>query len=134
MKNLRKTTAAASVSALVAAPLAFALASSPATAQGVDGPERTKYFSVAGAEAEFSVEKEHGQFEVSADVDRANPGSHWKITLRHGGKVIYKKKLTADLEGDVDVTRTSNDTRGGDTFKVIIKHGDVSKSRTIKMR
>lgn len=72
----------------------------------------------AGAEFELSVDREHRGFEVDADIDDARPGSAWRVTLRHEGKVFYSKVRYADREGDIDVDRFRKNTRGKDTFRL----------------
>ncbi len=72
----------------------------------------------AGAEFELSVDREHRGFEVEADIDDARPGSAWRVTLRHEGKVFYSKIRHADREGDISVDRFRHNTRGKDKFRL----------------
>ncbi len=75
----------------------------------------------AGAQHEFSVDREGRGFEVSLDIDNAQPGSRWRITLRHDGKRVLRTVRTADHEGDVDVETWRKNTAGKDTFKVKVE-------------
>lgn len=109
---MRKHIAAAGLAAALAVPVTL-LAAAPAHAD-VDRSARC-----AGAEFELSVDREHGGFEIEADVD-ARPGSAWRVTLRHEGRVFYSKVRTADREGDIDVDRFRRNTRGKDTFRLTV--------------
>lgn len=130
MTNLRTTIATLGVTALVATPLA--VLAGPAHA---DGPERDREFRVAGADVDFSVEKDDGRFEVQVDLDDAKPGSTWRVVLRHDGKRFHNKVHRADGDGDVEIDKIRRDTRGADTFKVkVTKIGGAGKARTIRMR
>ncbi|GGD15816.1 hypothetical protein GCM10007231_13560 [Nocardioides daphniae] len=128
MFTLRKTTATLGATALLATGLG-AVATAPA--QAAD-----REFRCSGAEVEFDVEKEDGRFEVEADIDDAKPGSKWRITLRHDGKVYYNKVRTADSDGDVEVDRNRRNTAGKDVFKITVKKVGSKKScsRTITRR
>lgn len=128
--NTRKAIAAASATALLAAPLS--LIASPAHA---DGPEKDREFRVSGAEVDFSVEKDDGRFEVEVDIDDAAPGSRWRVVLWHDGKRFHNKVHRADGDGDIEIDKSRRDTRGADTFKVRVKKiGGPGKTRTIRMR
>jgi hypothetical protein len=120
---IRRSTAVLATGGLVAASLAFA---APATATDRD-------FRVGGAQADFSVDKDHGRYEVEVDIDHARPGSKWRITLWHDGKRYFKTVRTAQRDGDVrDVERTRPNTQGKDVFKVkITRIGGEGKTRTI---
>lgn len=125
--RIRRTTAALAVAALAAAPIAVA---APAHADGKD-----RDFRVAGAEVDFSVERDDGRFEVEVDIDDAKPGSKWRVTLKHDGKRYHKKVHRADREGDIEIEKNRRNTAGADVFKVKVqKVGGASKSRTIRMR
>ncbi len=127
--NIRKTTATVGVTALLAVPMTL-LASVPAHA---DGPDRE--FRLAGAEVDFSVEKDDRRFEVEVDIDDARPGSKWRVVLRHDGKVFHSKVHRADGEGDVEVDKSRRNTAGKDVFKVKVKKvGGDAKTRVIRMR
>ncbi len=127
MSKIRSTTAALGLAALVAAPIAVA---APAHADGKD-----REFRVAGAEVDFSVEKDDGRFEVSVDIDDARPGSKWRVVLRHDGKRYLNKVVRAERDGDVDIDRNRPNTKGKDVFKVKVKKvGGGAKSRVIRMR
>ncbi|MBE7323772.1 hypothetical protein IEQ44_03800 [Nocardioides sp. Y6] len=127
MFTLRKTVAALGATALLASPLALA-----APAQAAD-----REFRCGGAEVDFDVEKDDRRFEVEVDVDDAKPGSRYRVTLRHNGKVFHKKVHRADSDGDVvDIEKKRRDTRGKDRFKVTVKKigGPKACSRVIKRR
>lgn len=110
MNRFARTTALTTAGALLAVPAAV-LVATPAHAD-VD-----RYGSCGGGTYEFSVDREDGGYEVSVDVDRVAPGSRWKVVLRHDGNRFYKRTLTADNEGDLDVDRLRNNTGGNDRFK-----------------
>lgn len=128
MFTLRTSAAALGATALLATGLGT-LAVAPAHAAD-------REFRCAGADVEFDVEKEDGRFEVGVDIDRAKPGSKWRVVLRHDGKVFHNKVRRADREGDVEVERTRRNTAGKDVFKVTVKKVGTKKScsRTITRR
>lgn len=121
--NRTRTGIAALTAVAVAAPAALLLAA-PAHA---DGPEKSKEFRFAGAEVDFSVEKERGKFEVDVDLDDVRPGSRWRLVLRHDGKVVHDRTYTADREGEVEFTKYRKDTKGKDTFKLAVRKVDGPK-------
>jgi hypothetical protein len=85
----------------------------------------------AGAGYELSVDRERGGFEVDAGIDDANPGSRWKVVLRHEGRVIADVTRRADAEGDLDVDRFRPNTKGKDTFRLRVTHlGSDTTCRT----
>lgn len=130
MTNVRKTIATVSAAALFATPLS--LVASPAHA---DGPEKDREFRVAGAEVDFSVEKDDGRFEVAVDIDDAKPGSRWRVVLWHDGKRFHKKVHRADGDGEIEIDKNRRNTKGADNFKVRVKKvGGDSKTRTIRIR
>ena len=130
MTTVRKTIAAVGTAALLATPLS--MIAGPAQA---DGPEKDKEFRVAGAEVDFSVEKDNGRFEVEVDIDDAKPGSKWRVVLRHDGRRFHNKVHRANGDGDVGVDKNRRNTNGTDNFKVRVKKvGGDGKSRTIRMR
>ncbi|NHC21647.1 hypothetical protein G6553_00480 [Nocardioides sp. IC4_145] len=129
MTHARTVTAALAAASLIAAPLALA---APAHA---DGPEKEREFRVAGADVDFSVEKDDGRFEIDVDIDDARPGSKWRVVLRHDGKRFHNKVHRADSDGDIDIDKRRRDTKGADVFKVTVKKvGGNGKTRTIRMR
>lgn len=130
MMNLRRTTATIGAGALLAAPLTV-LGAAPATADA----EKEREFRVAGAEVDFSVEKDDGRFEVEVDLDEARPGSTWRIVLRHDGRRYHKRVHRADRDGEIEIDRKRRNTRGKDVFTVKVKRiGGPRKVRTIRMR
>ncbi len=108
----KRTAAGLTAASLIAVPTTLALTSGPAAA------DVERHGSCAGATYEFTVDRENGGFEVSADVEHANPGSRWRVVLRHDGNRIFRDVLRADAEGDLDVERFRNNTAGSDTFKM----------------
>lgn len=130
MSKIRRTTATLGAAALIAAPLS--VIGSPAQA---DGPEKEREFRVAGAEIDFSVQKDDGRFEVEVDIDDARPGSRWKVVLEQDGKRFHERVHRADGEGDVEIEHNRRNTRGADVFKVKVKKvGGGAKTRVIRMR
>jgi hypothetical protein len=130
MSKVRTTTAAIGTAALIAAPLS--MLAGPAHA---DGPEKEREFRLAGAEIDFSVEKDDGRFEVEVDIDDAKPGSKWRVVLRHDGKRFHNRIHRADRDGDIEIDKSRRNTNGADTFKLrVTKVGGGTKSRTIRMR
>jgi hypothetical protein len=112
-----KKTVIASTALLATAAAGTVLVATPAHADR--DIERTG--TCSGARYELSVDRERGGFEVDADLDRARPGSRWRVTLRHDGAVVTSKVHTADAEGDVDVDAWRRDTAGTDTFRITVK-------------
>lgn len=131
MKRLQRTTATLATAALLAAPVTM-LGAAPAHA---DDWEKEKEFRIAGAEADFSVEKDDGRFEIEVDIDDAKPGSKWRVVLWHDGRRYHKKVYRADGDGEIEIEKNRRNTRGKDVFKVKIKKiGGPKKTRTIRMR
>ena len=130
MSKIRTTTATLGAAALLAAPMS--LIGAPAQA---DGPEKDREFRLAGAQVDFSVEKDDGRFEVEVDIDDAKPGSKWRVVLKHDGKRFHSRAHRADSDGDVEVDRKRANTKGADVFKARVKKvGGAGKWRTIRMR
>jgi len=108
--NVKRTTIALGTACALAVPTALAVAT-PANA------DVERHGSCGGGTYELSVDREDGGFEVSADVDRVEPGSRWRVVLRHDGNRFYRNVLRADHEGDLDVERFRTNTAGSDTFR-----------------
>ncbi len=125
MNRIRTALAASSVAAVALG--GVVLAAGPAAA------DIERRATCGGAKAELSVDKEGKGFEVDADLDRAKPGSSWRIKLLHDGKVFTNVVRTADYEGDVDVERYRADSAGNDTFKLVAKNLDSGASCTLKI-
>lgn len=130
MTRTRKSLAALTASALLAGP-AVLLTAGPASADVEKGRE----FRFAGAEIDWSVEKERNRFEVDVDIDDARPGDKWKLVLRRDGKVVHSKTYTVDREGEVEFTKRVKNSKGKDRFKLAIRKVDGPKRySTIVMR
>ncbi len=119
MRTMRKATATLGIATLLAVP-AVTLVASPASAVEKSGP-------CADARVDLSVERDDGGFEVEADVDNANPGSRWKIVLKHDGKRFYKQTRRADNDGDISVDRFRSNTAGKDVFKLTVTKKSTGK-------
>ena len=127
MNTLRKSTAVAGITALLAVPTAMVVAS-PANADIERGG------SCAGARYELNVDRERGGFEVDADIEDAAPGSRWRIVLKHDGRTYYNKVRTTDREGDVDVERFRHNTNGRDRLGLRVKNlrtGEVCRTHVV---
>lgn len=126
--QIPRKTAVLGTAALVAVPMAL-VAVPPATAA-------EREFRYAGAEIEFEVDKDDGRFEVDVQIDDADPGSRWRITLWHDGKRYHKRVHRADSDGEIDIDRNRPDTKGKDVFKIKVKRIGSSQSvtRTIILR
>jgi len=74
----------------------------------------------AGATFELSIDRERRGYEVDADLDRATPGSSWRVAIRHDGKVVTSQVRRADREGEIDVDTWRRDTAGSDTFRLTV--------------
>lgn len=74
----------------------------------------------AGATYELNVDRERGGFEVDADLDNARVGSEWRVAIRHDGKLVTSRVLTADNEGELDLGVYRKNTAGKDTFKLTV--------------
>jgi hypothetical protein len=126
-----KKTVIASTALLATAAAGTVLVATPASADA--DVERTG--TCAGARYELNVDRERGGFEVDADLDRARPGSRWRVTLRHDGEVVTSKIHTADAEGDIDVDTWRRNTAGTDTFRLTVKpFGGTACSTKITVR
>ena len=123
MNRFARTTALTAAGAVLAVPTAV-LAAGPASAE----TEVDRYGQCGGGRYEFSVDREDGGYEVSVDLDNVAPGSRWKVVLRHDGNRFFKRTLTADNEGDLDVDRNRANTSGDDRFKFRAVRADGSAS------
>jgi hypothetical protein len=86
-----------------------------------------------GARMELSVEKDDGRFEVEADIDNANPGSRWRIVLKHDGKRYFRDVRRADGEGDISIDRTRRNTAGEDVFRMRVNKVGTSGGCSLKI-
>lgn len=109
-KNLIATTALLATAAAGTA----VMTASPAQAD----VDRTG--TCAGATYELSIDREKGGWEVDADLDNAEPGSAWRVALRHDGQVVTSKVHRADAEGEVDVDAWRRNTSGTDRFVLTV--------------
>ena len=126
---MKKTLIAGTALAATAAAGTTLLVAAPASA------DVERRGTCAGATFELNVDRERGGFEVDADLDRARPGSRWRVTLRHDGEVVTSKVHTADAEGDIDIDRWRRNTAGTDTFKLTVKPvGGTACSAKITLR
>jgi hypothetical protein len=121
MSTFTRLGAVAGTTALLAVP-ATVLLSAPAHA------DVERHGACGGGSYEFSVDREGGGFEVSADVDNVQSGSKWRVVLRHDGKKILARTLRADHEGDLDVERFRDDSAGKDRFRFRAARTDGSAS------
>lgn len=132
MSTLRRTTALAATTALIATPL-LAIGASPASAAEKNG-------RCDGARFSLDVEKDDGRFEVDADIDDAPRGSKWRIVLKQNGKTFVKTTRVArdddDRRGDISIERNRPDTRGNDVFRMTVNKVGTpgSCSRVIRLR
>jgi len=88
---------------------------------------------------EFSVDREHGGYEVSFDLEGVKAGSRWVVALRHDGRLITRKTITAhydDGTGELSLERWARNTAGSDKFQVRFRQAgtQVYKSSTITVR
>lgn len=123
MISFARTTALTAAGAVLAVPTAV-LVASPASAD----TEVDRHGSCGGGRYEFSVDREDGGYEVSVDLDNIAAGSRWKVVMRHDGNRFFKRTITADNEGDLDVDRYRNNTSGQDRFKFRAARVDGSAS------
>jgi hypothetical protein len=129
MSKLTRATALTAAGALLAAP---AVVLTTASAQA--GDDRERHGKIGSGRYEFSVEREHGRFDVDADIDGVRPGTRWKIVLKQEGKRFYKRVLTADREGEVEIKRDLNrpNTKGKDVFVFKAKRvGGTAHARSV---
>lgn len=105
--------------ALVGTPLAIALAA-PANA---DIDRQTSCSK--GGNIELSVDRERGGFEVDADIDGRHAGDRWLVSVRHDGKVVARKVIKADREGEVDLELYRPNSAGKDAFQVRARNLDT---------
>lgn len=134
---MMKRTIALTTAGVVLAGSATALVALPAAA---DGPEKHARGDVAGARFDISVEKDHGQFEVDADLDGVAASSNWKMIVRHDGERVATRTASAvrdDGQWEVDFNEVHRpNTSGKDTFKVTLKRTDGTGkvTRTLTLR
>lgn len=123
MRKPTRIAIAVGATAAVAGPAAFVLAA-PASADIEKGG------SCHGARYELSVDREHGGFDVDADIDGAAPGSKWRVVMKHDGKAFVRTVRTADHEGDVEIDRHRPNTAGKDHFVLKVKKVGTKKACT----
>ena len=109
---MMKRTAALIAAGAIAVPTTAMLMAAPAHA------ETERHGSIGNGVYEFSVDREGSGFEVNFDIDHVTPGSKWKVVLRHDGKRVVTRTLTADHEGDLDIETVRPNTSGKDVFKI----------------
>ncbi len=85
-----------------------------------DDTERT--IACGQALVELNVDQEPNAFEVDGDIDNANPGSAWKVVLRHDGDKVLARTVKADYEGELEVGTMRPDTSGSDVFTLRVKN------------
>jgi hypothetical protein len=131
---MMKRTLALTTTGAVLAASATALAVAPANA---DGPEKHAHGTVAGARYDISVEKDHGRFEIDADLDGVAAGSSWRMIVRHDGTRVATRTASAvrdDGQYEVDFREVNrHNTSGKDTFKVTLKRTDGPGKVTRKL-
>ena len=128
MSRFTRLTALTATGALLAVPVAMIAAPAHADVDRVG--------SCGGGQYDFSVDRENRGYEVSVDLDDVEPGSRWTVVMRHDGNRFFKRTLTADVEGDLDVDRRRSNTSGQDTFKfrAVRVDGSSSCGRAITVR
>ena len=128
MSKFTRTTALISAGAVLAVPAAV-LVSSPAQAD----VERERHGSIGSGRYDFSVDREHGRWDVDGDIDGVRPGTRWKM-IKQDGERFYKRVLRADREGEVDIERDllRPNTRGKDVFVFKVKRaGGTAHARSV---
>jgi hypothetical protein len=126
MKKLPVVAGLATALVAVTVPVAFALSDPADALSGRLGDDDLERSARCGqAVVELSVDRERRGFEVDADVDRAVPGSTWKVVVRHDGDKVLTRTLEADAEGDLDVETRRPDTAGDDVFTLRVKNLDT---------
>ena len=104
-----RTIALTTAAAALAAPIAL-LSAGPAAADAErNGVCRNGTY-------EFNVDTDDGLHEVSVDLDNVTPGTTWRVTIRHDGERVAKRRIVADAEGDVELERTRTNAAGQDTW------------------
>lgn len=93
---------------VAAAASAGAAAAAP-TVTGTCSSGGTKVFMTA-------QNSDPGLLEASFEVDHAQAGSVWNVTLRHDGVVYYKHARTAAGDGSFSVDRVLTNLAGIDRF------------------
>lgn len=131
MNRIVKTVTALGAATALTVPVALL----SATTAHADGPQRDREFRVAGAEVDFSVEKDDRRFEVEVEIDDVKPRSAWRVTLVHDGKVFHNRVHRADSDGDIEIDKKRRDTAGKDTFRVVVtKVGGPSRAAKVVLR
>ena len=125
MKKLPIVAGLATALVAVTVPVALALSDPADALTGRQDDDRERSARCGDAVVELSVDKERQGFEVDGDVDNAQPGSAWKVVLRHDGDKVLARTLTADAEGDLDVDTRRPDTSGNDVFTLRVKNLDT---------
>lgn len=129
MNRTRKVFALTSAASLLTVPvIAFGATSASA--------DTDRTVSCGGGVHELSADREDGRFEVDAEVDRAKPGSLWRVQLSHDGKTYYDKTRAADREGEIEVETLRANTSGNDVFrlKVTRVYNGVTCGSSITLR
>lgn len=111
---IKKTAALLTTGAIAASTLALLAAPAQADDWGYER-EKTKRCSM-GAYASLSVEKEYGRIDVDFDIENAEPGRSWNVTVKHNGSTVVRTNRSADYEGELDVWQQVRDRAGKDRF------------------
>lgn len=84
-----------------------------------DGPARRG--TCAGATYKIDVDRERRGFDVDGSIDRARPGSQWRVTITHDGKVVTSRTVRTDDDGEADVEVWRGNSAGSDTFALTVQ-------------
>ncbi len=126
---MKKTLIASTAVAAMAVAGATALTVMPANA------DVERHGVCGGARYELNVDRELRGFDVDAEIDRATPGSAWRVTLRHNGKIVLSQVQRADREGELETQTWRGNTKGADTFRLTVRPVGVQACSTaITMR
>ena len=125
-----RITAVVTAGSLLAVPVAL-IATAPSAHADVE-----RHGTCGTGHYDFSVDREGGGWEVSADLENVRADSRWRVVLRHDGNKIASVVRRADFEGDLDVDRYRADGAGADKFTMKIKRvgGTASCGAQITVR
>jgi hypothetical protein len=66
---------------------------------------------------DLELDTEGARIEVDFEVDRAQAGKTWHVTLKHNGTTFFTGTRVTDHEGEFDVEKSTADASGTDYYR-----------------
>jgi len=114
----KKMIGGSAIAASVALIAAGTVLAAPASAAPMDVERESSGTCSAGARWDFNLEREFGVVDIDFEIDGATAGQRWTVRFDKNDKRILKRSVTADNEGELDVSHLVRDSSGTDKFSV----------------